>query len=115
MAAKGTLAKEYIAKKLAETFGSDYVGEHDKKYYVWGQENGEKVQIAITMTCPKTPIGTPPAGGSVPLAGGTVVVEDDSDYCWESGNVVTPSGFEPAKITPDEKANIAALMEKLGL
>ena len=55
--AKGAVAKENAAKKMAEVFGSNWIGEYDKKYYIWSEENGEKVQIAISMTCPKTPIG----------------------------------------------------------
>ena len=41
--AKGTIAKEDVAKKIAAAFGADYLGEYDKKYYVYGMENGEKV------------------------------------------------------------------------
>ena len=37
-------------------FGADYIGEQDKKIYVWADDGGERVQIAIAMTCPKTPI-----------------------------------------------------------
>ena len=55
--AKGAVAKENIAKKMAEAFGNNWIGEYDKKYYVWSEENGEKIQIAISMTCPKTSIG----------------------------------------------------------
>ena len=54
--ARGQEAKNYVAKKLAEAFGADYIGEIDKKYYVWSKENGERVQVAISMTCPKTPV-----------------------------------------------------------
>ena len=32
--AKGNKAKEYVAKKLAEVFGEDYIGEFDKKLYI---------------------------------------------------------------------------------
>ena len=56
--AKGSEAKEYVIRKIKETFGEDFVGEQDKKIYVWGQEGGEKVQIAISLTCPKNPIGS---------------------------------------------------------
>ena len=44
--AKGQIAKDYVAKKLAEVFGEHYLGEVDKKYYVEAPENGEMVQIA---------------------------------------------------------------------
>lgn len=32
--AKGSIAKEVITKKLKEAFGSDFIGEVDKKIYV---------------------------------------------------------------------------------
>lgn len=55
--ARGSIAKELVAKKIAEAFGADYLGEQDKKFYVQAPENGEMVQVAISMTCPKNPIG----------------------------------------------------------
>ncbi|MBE6148112.1 MAG: hypothetical protein E7167_01170 [Firmicutes bacterium] len=57
MAIKGAIAKELVAKKIAEAFGEDYLGEQDKKIYIQAYEGGEKVQVAISMTCPKNPIG----------------------------------------------------------
>ena len=42
---------------LAESFGKDWIGESDKKYYVWANDGGERVQIAISLTCPKNPVG----------------------------------------------------------
>ncbi len=51
---RGNTAKVNVAKKLQEAFGNDYVGEADKKYYVWADDGGERVQIALTMTCPKS-------------------------------------------------------------
>ena len=55
--AKGNIAKEYVVNKIKEVFGEDFIGEQDKKFYVWGVEGGEKVQVAISLTCPKNPIG----------------------------------------------------------
>ena len=108
MAVKGALAKEAVAKKIAEAFGADYVGEVDKKLYVWSQENGEKIQIAIAMTCPKTPVGDVPAMDFSADTG-------DFDFSGDATTATPPSVFQPAVITAEEKANIASLMEKLGL
>lgn len=55
--AKGAIAKESVIKKIAAAFGEDYLGEQDKKIYVQAYEGGEKVQVAISLTCPKNPIG----------------------------------------------------------
>ena len=54
--AKGNIAKENIIARLRETFGEDFVGVVDKKVYVYADDGGEKVQIAISMTCPKVEI-----------------------------------------------------------
>lgn len=101
MAAKGSIAKEQIAKKMAETFGADWIGERDKKYYLWANENGERIQIAISMTCPKTPVGE--AGASA----------DSNVLNFEDG--ATAGGETQVKITVDEKKNVADLMARLGL
>lgn len=101
MAIKGSIAKEQIAKKMAEVFGADWIGERDKKYYLWANENGERIQIAISMTCPKTPVGE--AGASV----------DSNVLNFEDG--ATAGGETQVEITVDEKKNVADLMARLGL
>lgn len=57
MAARGSIAKDAVVKRLMEAFGEDYIGEFDKKQYVWANDGGQKVQIAIALTCPKTNVG----------------------------------------------------------
>ena len=99
MAAKGSVAKENIAKKLKEVFGSDYVGEYDRKHYIWAEDGGEKVQIAIAMTCPKNPVGMVGTGGAL-------------DF--EGAPTLGPSGFDPVEITPEEEEKVQDLMKKLG-
>lgn len=101
MAARGTVAKEQVAKKMADAFGADWIGKFDSKYYVWANENGERVQIAISMTCPKTPIGE--AGASA----------DSNVLNFEDG--ATAGGEAQVEITVDEKKNVADLMARLGL
>lgn len=106
MAARGTLAKENIAKKLQEAFGKDYIGEFDRKYYIWGNDGGERVQIAISMTCPKTPIEVDK----------TVDTGGDWDFTDTPKTAAIPiASAGPAEITQDEIDNIAELMLKLGL
>lgn len=101
--AKGAEAKEYVARKLKEAFGEDYVGEVDKKYYVWSRENGQRMQIAIAMTCPKVPIGEVPT--------------ESGDFDWEGSSVTNEpvTKHNPVEIDDDERARVAELMKKLGL
>jgi hypothetical protein len=103
--AKGAQAKEAIVNKLRTVFGADYIGEYDKKYYVWSQENGERVQIAISLTCPKVPVEV----SSAPVAG-DFNFEDDTP-----GVVVAAGGYQPAEITEDERDRVRDLMRTLGL
>lgn len=102
--AKGANAKNAVINKIAMAFGTDYIGEIDKKVYVWADDGGEKVQIAIALTCPKNPVE---AGGvsAAPASG------------WDfSDKAVTASiPVSKAEITPEEQARIADMMSRLGL
>ena len=103
--AKGAIAKQAVINKIQTAFGADWIGEYDKKYYVWAQENGERVQIAISLTCPKTPVEV----SSAPITG-DFNFEDDTPNV-----VVAAGGFKPAEITDDERDKIRDLMRSLGL
>ena len=103
--AKGAEAKEYVAAKLAEVFGEDYIGLIDKKYYVCAIECGQKQQVAIAMTCPKTPVDT----------GATMTVPSASPN-WDFEETPVKTVVKPqVEITQEEQQNIAALMARLGL
>ena len=105
--AKGAIAKSNVLKKIAEIFGADFIGEYDKKIYVWTQENGERVQVAISLTCPKTPIDV--SGTPIPNFSGGIDFEDTG------AAIVAPTTFVPAEITEEETKNIQDLMARLGL
>ena len=53
-----TAAKETVFQRIVKEFGTDSVGIYDKKLYVNVVQNGEPVQIAISLTCPKIPVGS---------------------------------------------------------
>ena len=99
MAAKGTYAKENIINKIKSSFGEDFVGVYDKKVYLWSEENGEKIQVCLNLTCPKTPIGK---------------IEDYT--VGDSINFEEPAVDRSVpEISQNEKETIANLMEKLGI
>ena len=100
--AKGTIAKQNLIDKIIAAIGKDYIGEYEKKYYFWSDENGEKIQIAISMTCPKNPVAEVPQ------------TELDFENMGKDKEV-HPVHFEPAEITQEEQDKIAELVEKLGL
>lgn len=93
MAAKGTTAKANLLEKFKTALGSDFVGidVDGKKAYFWSSENGERMQVYITMTVPKTPL----AGSNTPKE---IVFDDDK----------TPIGA-------DEQATLDRLMKELNL
>ena len=98
--AKGATAKVNVENKIREAFGADFVGNVDKKLYVWADDGGEKVQICIAMTCPKVPVGVGSENNGI-----------DFDNM-PDGN--TPTEFKPAEITDDELENIRELLRKTG-
>ena len=103
--AKGAIGKTNVINKIKAAFGADYIGEYDKKIYIWTQENGERIQIALSLTCPKVQV----AVADVP-ATGDFNFEDDAP-----STVVAAGAFQPAEITDDERARVNDLMKKLGL
>ena len=103
--AKGAIGKQNVVQKIAEAFGKDFIGEHDKKIYVWTQENGERIQIAISLTCPKIMIDAMDAEMPEAPAG---------DFDWSMDTPAAPKAA-PVEISQEEKDTVANLMAKLGL
>lgn len=103
--ARGNIAKQEVIDKLKSAFGADFIGEYDKKIYVWAKENGERVQVALALTCPKVPVEV----SSAPITG-DFNFEDDAP-----ATVVAAAPFQPAEITDDERARVEKLMAELGL
>ena len=93
---KGALAKENVIEIIKKSFGQDFLGEQDKKLYVLVDDGGEKVQIAISLTCPK--VGLEISGG-------------------ESAEPRSETAERPAavEVTQEETETLSALLKKLGL
>lgn len=94
--AKGSIAKTNLLERFKTALGADYVGADSdgKKFYFWSTENGEKMQVCITMTVPKTPLTT----DSMP-----------KEMVFDDGPVpVSPIG-------EDEQATLDRLMKELNL
>lgn len=99
MAAKGDYAKQYVTNKIAEAFGSNFVGVFDKKLYVFADDG---TQISIALTCPKTPVGA-----VAPVSEGALDFTAD----------VMPATTKPVsnEISEEEKDKVRQLMERLGI
>lgn len=99
---KGNLAKENLLNLMITSLpAGTYVGCFDKKHYFWSTENGEKMQVAITMTCPKTLVGDLE---KVPIVAGGM------DF-----SAPVEEKIKPEVISEQEQETIEELMKKLGL
>ena len=92
--ARGANAKVEVENIIRNAFGKNFIGTFDKKLYIQADDgNGEMVQIAISMTCPKTAM---PVGG---------VADGGLDFNnMPSGG--SPTDFKPAEITVEETEKI---------
>lgn len=99
--AKGTQAKDALMKRFITAVGNDYCGQEGKDYYFWSTENGERVQIKISLTCPKTPVQFNGNGGDLNF--------EDEDTLPNVANM------NPTAMSEDEKATLDRLMKELDL
>lgn len=95
--ARGAEAKQIITDKILQIFEGAFI-YGGKEIRVPLQENGERVEIKVTLTCAKENVG----GNSA----FTVT---------ESQPTQTAQASVPVAPTEQEKANIADLMSRLGL
>ena len=95
MAVRGSVAKLFVENKIKEMFGEDFIGSADKKLYVLADDGGQKVQIAISLTCPKVGLDIDGKG----------FVDDIGAY----------TGEPVIEITPEEEENIQTLIKRLNL
>ncbi len=101
---RGNVAKQNVLNKIKDAFGADFVGEFDKKVYVFADDGGERVQIALSMTCPKVPIG--------------VINESELSYNtghnFEDSNIIVQKP-QSSEISEEEREKVRELMKKLNL
>ena len=102
--ARGSVAKEKVAEKLKVAFGNDYIGEVDKKIYVLADDGGERVQIALSMTCPKVMINT--------VDTSELSYNTGRDFSNDDVVAVAPDKVE---ISDEERENVRKLMQRMGL
>ena len=100
--ARGNNAKQQVENIIRDAFGKNFLGIAEKKIYVKADDgNGEMVDIAITLTCPK-----------VPFSSGNVEGGLDFENMPSSATVTE---FKPAEITKEETENIRKMLAELGL
>ena len=103
--ARGEAAKEEIINRLLNTFEGSF--KFDKEIRIPMMENGEEVQIKVTLTCAKVNVDRG-SDAALPEESQT----KDKLTVGSISNATDSSLIEP---TAEEKANVKALMERLGL
>lgn len=105
MAAKGSILKKEIADKILEIFPDSFLYNNNKEIRINGIENGESLQIKVTLTTSKTKVENESPSEEKPPS----VSTDDS--------IVKSETLEkfPQEPTEEEKERLAFLLDKLGL
>ena len=97
--AKGAIAKTEVIAKIKEVFPEAF--EYGKELRIPLEEDGQRVEIKVALTCAKTNVG-----------GNGASVESRSEA---PADVELPWDQPKAEPTAEEKQNIADLMNRLGL
>jgi len=97
MAARGAVSKQIVMDKILEMFDGAFV--YGKELRVPMNEDGERVEIKVALTCAKVNVG----GDGAPVQ--NEVTAPASAFSTE----------EVSQPTAEEKQNIADLLSKLGL
>ena len=101
--ARGSQAKLEITKKLLEVFPNSFMYNEGKEIRIPVIENGEVIQIKVTLTAAKTNVDI---GGDTAVPG-SAAAPVKATVSQPSGEIVEP--------TAEEKENVANLLASLGL
>ena len=105
MAAKGSILKKEIAEKILATFPGSFLYNDGKEIRINGTENGENLQIKISMTTAKVAVE---GGDDNVLPGEKAAVTADAKPTGTNEKV-------PQEPTAEEKERLTTLLNKLGL
>ena len=101
--AKGQQAKQEVMAKIRTAFPNSFLYNDGKEIRIPCIENGEEVQIKVSLTCAKENVA---AGADAALPG---------DFPAPKTQAPTPEHNAPVQPTEAEKQNVAALLKSLGL
>lgn len=97
--AKGAQAKQEITNKILEVFDGSFI--NDKEIRIPYTENGEPLQIKLTLTAAKVMVDNP---------------NESSDYSNPTEfPVKTPEGETKLEPTEEEKERLKVLLAKMGM
>lgn len=101
--AKGSVTKELVTQKILETFDGAFV--YGKEIRLPFTEEGEPIEIKVTLTCAKQLVGESGPGPSA-----TLNFEDSTAPVRST----EPKTAQITKPTEEEKKNVETLLSNLG-
>lgn len=104
MAVKGSISKEEVFNKLLEVFPNSFMYNDNKECRINMIEDGEPVQIKVTLTAAKAPVE---CGEDKALPG-----EEPTKSPAAEVSAAAPASIE---LTEEEKQNVSDLMAALNL
>ena len=102
MAAKGSIAKENVTNQILAAFPGAF--KYDKEIRIPVMENGESLQLKVSLTCAKT---------NVEMGGDAVIPGEVASPVAATPTPAAPKA--PVAPTDAEKKNVADLLSMLGL
>ena len=102
MAARGSILKAEISKKIIDTFPNSFLYNDGKEIRINGTENGEPLQIKVTLTCAKVTVES------------DRLEFNDSPVATPASNTTTAEKI-PQEPSQEEKERLATLLQNLGL
>lgn len=107
MAAKGAIIKQEIIEKILQVFPDSFLFNEGKEVRINGEENGEIIQIKVTLTASKTPIQNPTMT-TVERAAAT----DEQTAPFPAPIPAEENSLEPSE---EEKKRLVEMLQKLNL
>ena len=105
MAAKGSILKQEVSEKILKAFPGSFLYNDGKEIRINGLENGEQLQIKVTLTCAKV---ADEGGEDVALPGEEKAATADVKPAETNEQV-------PQEPSAEEKERLTILLNKLGL
>lgn len=99
--AKGSQSKEIIKNKILEIFEGSFLYDNEKEIRIPMVENGEEIEIKVTLTCAKVNVGDAAMHNAK-------VTTESIDFTKDN----VASVIEP---TEQEKENVKNLLARLNL
>lgn len=108
--AKGAVAKQTVFETILNTFEGSFMYNNGKECRIPIEENGEIIQIKVTLTAAKELVDASEGSSSaVPAAFPSPKAKTDI------GSIPSQAAMKNVEPTEEEKQNIESLMAALGL